>query len=130
MRLFLLFALFIASCSWYVIGYQNQTALNLANQLYADVHSVVVAKSAGAQFDPAAYGRIEADISNCVAVYNSIPKSDLSISQLKILSHSIATFRSQDSAGAGRSFFQQVGPLVDSTASAVRELEIAKIKED
>lgn len=133
MKSLLLALVFLASCSWYVVGYQNQTALDLDTKLYADVHTLTVAKANGVGYSAESYGRIEADIQNCVSVYHTIDKSEQSLHQLDLLSNSLSRYKAQDSASAGAPlnsvvYFQQAGPLLDSNATAILNGELAKIK--
>lgn len=128
--LLFLSALFLAACSsWLPIAYQSAAALNADQVLYRDVHALMVGKAEApaSAYNPIAYGQIDGDILNCEGIYRAIAKSNLSIAQLTLLRHSIALYKNRDSVGASASFFQINGSLIDSTASAIVNLEQAKL---
>jgi hypothetical protein len=132
MKRFLLvaLALTLGSCSsWITIGYQNATALNLDCVLFSDVQALANGKLAAppVAYDATLYARVYADINNCEVVYNTIPKSGLSLGQLGLLKTSIEMFRLRDSMGASKAFFEINAPMLDSTASEIRNLEISKL---
>ena len=123
-------AILLGSCSSFQpIGYQNSVALQSDQTLYRDVFALYAAKADNplSAYNPAFYGLIQADITNCVTVYGTIPKSGLSLTQLAKLSDAVQRFKTQDSLGAHASFFKINAPLLLQIAYDIDTLETSKL---
>ncbi|HEY3875424.1 MAG TPA: hypothetical protein VGM92_08090 [Candidatus Kapabacteria bacterium] len=127
--LLLLFGAFFGCGSWQPIGFQNAAAMSNDGVLFRDVQTLVTTKTDNPPvgYNPVIYGQIYADIANCQAVYNTIPKSNLSLNQLTNLSNEIALFKAHDSTGASSLFFQINGPELVRTAHDLDTLESSKL---